>query len=430
MNLAKPQIDAVRAFGYTEQESRFVCLVATHSGYFIARQFLGFAGVCWGKRTTRFWQKLKASRHAHIYRFAQGGTVYHLFSQALYRQIGLENLRNHREHEFDYIRTRIAILDFVLGNLQNRYLETEQEKVAYFCSEQNVPGHDLPSKTYAARHTAKPSARYFTDRFPVFLPPEPAPRIITFTYIQGPELNLAGFAHHLKAYLPLFRQLSEFRFLFLARTEAYFLKAAERFRDLVTIPLESRPADDLLRYFEARRAWDQGEYDSVTEDDLIFRNRAREHFGGARFEHLYRVWKAGRVSESEIRRELEGSDKPHDVRFEAQVLAPIAGPKSGAPNEVLSRGRPAGVSRNRFEEEAMPIVKKAPAILTRELHLEEPVSVLLDDYACFIDSTADHVVNSVLKKTLWRDQDYRKWRDERRSLAGEKNAGSTGSAGE
>jgi len=78
----------------------------------------------------------------------------------------------------------------------------------------------------------------------------------------------------------------------------------------------------------------------------------------------------------------------------------------------------------------MPIVKKAPAILTRELHLEEPVSVLLDDYACFIDSTADHVVNSVLKKTLWRDQDYRKWRDERRSLAGEKNAGSTGSAGE
>jgi hypothetical protein len=423
MNLAKLQIDAVRALGYTEQESRFLCLVGTHSGYFLVRQFLGFAGIGWGKRITRFRQKLKASRHARVFRLAQGGTVYHLFSQALYRQIGLEALRNHHEHEVDYVRARIAILDFVLGNLENRYLETEQEKVAYFSSERNVPGHDLPPQTCAARHTATPGARYFTDRFPVFLPAEPAPQVITFTYIQGPELSLAGFAHHLRTYLPLFRQLSEFRFLFLARTEAYFLKAAERFRDLVTIPLEPKPADDLLRYFRTRRAWEQAEYDSVSENDLVFRNHAREHFAGARFEHLYRVWKSGRVPESEIRRELEGSDKPHDVRFEAQVLTPIAGPKSG---EALSRS--AGVLKNRFKEEAMPIVTKAPTILTRQLHLEEPVSVLLDDYAKFIDSSADHVVNSVLKKTLWGDRDYRKWRNERRSLDGEKQARSTGSA--
>jgi hypothetical protein len=50
----------------------------------------------------------------------------------------------------------------------------------------------------------------------------------------------------------------------------------------------------------------------------------------------------------------------------------------------------------------MPLVKKAPSILTREFHLEEPVS-------------ADHAVNSVLKKTLWRDQDCRKWREQRRA---------------
>jgi hypothetical protein len=47
--------------------------------------------------------------------------------------------------------------------------------------------------------------------------------------------------------------------------------------------------------------------------------------------------------------------------------------------------------------------------------MEEPVSLLLDDYAQFIESSPDHVVNSVLKKTLWRDQDYRKWREQRRS---------------
>ena len=63
----------------------------------------------------------------------------------------------------------------------------------------------------------------------------------------------------------------------------------------------------------------------------------------------------------------------------------------------------------------MSIIKKAPAILTREFRLEEPVSLLLDDYAQFIESSADHVLNSAIKKTLWRDQDYRKWREARRT---------------
>jgi hypothetical protein len=62
------------------------------------------------------------------------------------------------------------------------------------------------------------------------------------------------------------------------------------------------------------------------------------------------------------------------------------------------------------------IIKKAPPILTREFRLEEPVSLLLDDYAQFIESSADHVLNSAIKKTLWRDQDYRKWREQKRSV--------------
>jgi hypothetical protein len=62
----------------------------------------------------------------------------------------------------------------------------------------------------------------------------------------------------------------------------------------------------------------------------------------------------------------------------------------------------------------MPIVKKAPAVMTREVKLEEPVNELLEDYARFIESNADHVINAVLKK-LWRDQDYRQWREARRT---------------
>src|SRR5262252_1119100 len=328
MICARPQIEAIQALGYTEQESDFLYLVAMHSGYFVARQFLGFARAHWGKRTTQFWTKLQARGHAQILRFAHCGTVYHLFSKTLYRQIGQENHRNRREHEFEYIRTRIAMLDFVLGNLENQYLETEPDKVGYFCSKLNVPIHALPSKPYAGRSTPKPTNHYFVDRFPMFFSTAPEASVVNFTYIQGPEANLTGFAHHLRTYLPLFRQLAEFRFLFLARKDWPFDRARGLFRDLVTIPLASGSADDLLRYFAVRKAWDLAQYESVTEGDLMFRNLAKERFGGARFEHFYRAWKVGRVSDAEIREELHGSDRPHVIQFEAQILKSICGPEA------------------------------------------------------------------------------------------------------
>jgi len=65
----------------------------------------------------------------------------------------------------------------------------------------------------------------------------------------------------------------------------------------------------------------------------------------------------------------------------------------------------------------MPLIKKAPAVVSIEVKIEEPVKHLLEDYARFIDSTPDHVVNTVIKKNLWRDQDYRKWREEKRAEA-------------
>jgi hypothetical protein len=68
----------------------------------------------------------------------------------------------------------------------------------------------------------------------------------------------------------------------------------------------------------------------------------------------------------------------------------------------------------------MPIVKKAPGLMTREVKLEEPVNQLLEDYSRFIESSPDHVINSVLKK-LWRDQDYRKWRDDCRATQSASN---------
>jgi hypothetical protein len=330
MNLPRTQIEALEALGYTTEEARFVYLVATHSGYFLARQFLGFTGCRWGKRTTLFWHKLQVGQHARTYRFARGGAAYHLFSRKIYAQIGRENLRNRREHELEYIRTRIATLDFVLGNLEFDYLESESDKIAYFCGELQLLKPHLPSKTYSGRHSVMPTVRYFVDRCPMFFPASPSvPRIVTLTYIQGPEASLAGFLHHLQVYLPLFRELSEFRFLFLARSAAHFAKASELFHDLVTIRLQSNPADDLLRYFRIRKCWDLAQYASLTEGELIFRNLAKERFAGTRIEHIYRAWKVARISDAEIRADFRGSDQPHTIRFDTQILRPVGASDRG-----------------------------------------------------------------------------------------------------
>src|SRR6266702_587774 len=60
VNIKPSHLEALQALGYTESEARFLYIVATHSGSFVARQFLAFTCGHWGKRTTALWSKLPA----------------------------------------------------------------------------------------------------------------------------------------------------------------------------------------------------------------------------------------------------------------------------------------------------------------------------------------------------------------------------------
>jgi len=329
LNIRRSHLEALKALGYTESEARFLYVVTTHSGYFVARQFLAFTCGHWGKRATAFWHKLHTKKHARTEYFPMQGKVYHVFSRKLYGQIGRENLRNRREHEFEYIQRRIGILDFVLSHTQCQYLETEPDKVSYFCNQLKVPTHFLPAKIYCGQKTSQPTLRYFVDKFPMFVDGNSSSfsPVVTFTYLQGAEANLTEFAHHLQAYLPLFRQLSEFGFVYLARIDSHFGKARELFDSVVTIPLGSDVSGELCRYFQIRKNWDLKRYASVSEADLIFRNQARGRFAGERFEHLYRGWKAGRVSTTDIRQEFGGHNRIVTVHFRAELLSRVGVPE-------------------------------------------------------------------------------------------------------
>jgi len=155
--------------------------------------------------------------------------------------------------------------------------------------------------------------------------------VVTFTYLQGSEASLSEFVHHLQAYLPLFRQLSEFRFIYLGRLDSHFGKAQEVFDSTVTIPLDSDPSAELCRYFQIRRAWDFRQYRSVTDGDLIFRNQAKTRFVGEHFEHLYRGWKAGRVTEVDIRPEFGGTSRPVIAHFRTEILRRFSSLRSNNP---------------------------------------------------------------------------------------------------
>jgi hypothetical protein len=323
MTASETHIDTLQAFGYTREEAHFLYLVATHSGYFMARHFLAFTGAHWGKRTTLFWTKLQTNKHARTECFPKHGVVYHLFARKLYRHLGRENLRNRREHEIEYVQRRLAMLDFVLAHLTLNYLETEPDKHWYFEQMRGVPTHYLPCKTYYGQPNSQPTVRYFVDRFPMYLDASSAPPVVTFSYIQPAEVNLTEFGRHLTTYLPLFRELSEFRLLYLARTDSHFDKAKEQFESLVTIPLGSNPSDDLLRYFTVRRAWDERQYALLSEADLIFRNQAKQRFAAPRFEQMYRSWKTGRVQDAQVRDEFQSSDSRHIVHFETRLLEPV-----------------------------------------------------------------------------------------------------------
>src|ERR1700739_2724368 len=98
MHLNETSIENLRGFGYTEDEARFLYLVATHSGYFSTRQYLQFTGAKSGEKSMAFTQKVLGRGHATAKLLLRNGRIDHLHSRLIYRAVGRQNLRNRREH--------------------------------------------------------------------------------------------------------------------------------------------------------------------------------------------------------------------------------------------------------------------------------------------------------------------------------------------
>ena len=306
MTFSEQDIVAIRTLGYTIEEAKFLYLVAVHSGYFVPGQFLTFTGTKWGKRLHNFTSKLEKRGHVTWREYDRTGGVYHLFSKTLYRLIGKENLRNRRRHSVEFIRTRLVLLDFVLQNLTYDYLETEPEKVRFFCEKLGIPKKVLPAKSYVGRLDSSPTLRYFVDKFPMYLEstPNSSSSLVTLSYVDPGLASLAGFAHHLQAYLPLLQHLEAFSYLYIANSPVHFLAAERCFRLLIQSPREAHISGEIVRYFELRHAWEQKKYGSLDARDVEWLKEATGRFCGDRLETIYAGWVSGRVTEQELHQEF------------------------------------------------------------------------------------------------------------------------------
>jgi len=320
MNIKDSYLDAVKQLGYTETEARFLYIVGTHSGYFTSRQYLDFADVKRGYRSDALTRKVLAKKHASPEIHLKNARIYHLFSRRVYSAIGKENIRNRRDHEFQFIKTRLLALDFILANQRHDYFETEDDKVRYFCDALNVARHALPAKLYLGTRNPSITSRYFVDKFPMFLPSITGSPVVTFTYIAPEAENLVAFVTHLQAYLPLFRTLKQFNLVFISPCEPLLPKAHAIFFSLVKGPLETPPAAEIVRYFRVRKLWESKQFAALKMEDIEFLNEGTRRFASERVQDVYKTWAKGELSDSKLASLFSGSNSQRRIGFESCLM--------------------------------------------------------------------------------------------------------------
>ena len=321
--MTRPEhLAALIDLGYNEQESRFLYLVATHSGYFTLRQFLDYTGTSKGWNVHQFTSKSIRLGHVRAATCGYRTSVFNLFSRKVYGALDRDNLRNRRRLSSELIQTRLLILDFVLAHPRLEYLETEAEKVAYF-RELAVPEALIPGRVYKGIDPNSTTKRCFVDRFPVFFSAEsdcpPGERTPTFVYCDSASRGLFHYITHLRSYEHFLRQLPGFQFVYAAPSPAKFHRAEQFFRSTFE---ENSAANvrSIARYFRVRRLWDENKHSLLTRADRDLLRYGNQRYRDEFSESVYRKWAAGGTEEQALEALLGVHQAAPKWRFRTHLL--------------------------------------------------------------------------------------------------------------
>jgi hypothetical protein len=230
--------------------------------------------------------------------------------------MGRNNVRFRRKHSTEYIRSRLIALDFILRNHDYTYLESEEQKLRYFCDQLGIDKKFLPAKRYSGAIKDTFTDRYFVDKFPMFYSPTAAPPpVVWFSFIDPGFESLDSFKTHVDAYLTLFMKLPKVTLYYVATRDTNFKRAEKYLFSTFDQLWNPDGPHGLLAYFRTRRTWDAKNYGKLTDQDLIFLNEAKARFGSHGIEDLYRRWQAEEIHDQGVRAEYPKFRMPLEVRF-------------------------------------------------------------------------------------------------------------------
>ena len=181
--------------GWTGQEAEWIALVCLHSGVFTRAQFCHYFDTH-RVRAFRFVKMLLARKQAVETAWPtlnNGGKTCRISSKAIYRALGVENIRHRRTASDLVVMRRLLSLDFVLEHPGMNWLPAEPEKVEFF-EEIGLPLRLIPRRIYCGM--VGNQKRYFALKLPLAVDPE----IVTFAYVDpghqtDTELYSWGAAH-------------------------------------------------------------------------------------------------------------------------------------------------------------------------------------------------------------------------------------------
>ena len=186
---------ALEPLGWTGREAEWIALVCLHSGVFIRPQFCHYFNTD-RKQALRVVGALVARRagiEGDSMMFPGGARLCRISNMAIYRALGVENIRHRRKARNSVLMRRLLSLDFVLEHPGLNWLPTEPEKVEFF-EGLGISSRLIPRRIYYGDDGAK--KRYFTLKLPIVGGAETA----TFAYVDPGrestgELNTWGAAH-------------------------------------------------------------------------------------------------------------------------------------------------------------------------------------------------------------------------------------------
>ena len=136
--------------GWTGQHAEWITLVCLHSGVFTRAQFCQYFDTAGRGPAHRFVKTLLARKQAVETEWPtlnNGGKTCRISNKAIYRALGVENIRHRRTASDLVVMRRLLSLDFVLEHPGMNWLPAEPEKVEFF-EELGLPLRLIPRRIY------------------------------------------------------------------------------------------------------------------------------------------------------------------------------------------------------------------------------------------------------------------------------------------